>query len=530
MAMPNTLSNDIWYCIATQYLDYRAYTCLSMIDRRLYALLEVNKVACKVVQRDHAYTNEAALAKKGAISWRGAIRYIFLTREAIARALPSSACSIENVNEFRYYQGVLCYKQQGLVRIMNALATAAGCAVVDVQKAIAQTLPNIARANTDFQLLHYSNGLLSVLCRLENMSMSTSSLFVRNGDKFIMYGSHSYQRWNENWEWEIQAVDLETGKAMFEPPIKLSNCDGSEIGKEVCFEMRDSHLYAIFNTPLNGTRGEINWTSFYHCIRISAADSKKTMWRRMWRRQDEEGPINDWWTHLSLDINEATGNLVLTECRREYLGGRSENYRTAYHQIIDGPEPNDCWTVENLEPAFNGLPHYIPDQLPLNNPLVRLLGSEDRPSYAPPRTRLASQYHREYIEEEAESPERQDFNWSCTMFRKYSPRASAFIDVGRKSAADRLCLRVVARRQKCPIDREGEKGLLYSKAIDEAMFESRGIKYWPTKDGCPENWNSLGSCSSCSLHADGDEHLVAVFNGSKLVIVTFAPDFGHLLP
>ncbi|EAS32709.3 uncharacterized protein CIMG_03733 [Coccidioides immitis RS] len=150
-------------------------------------------------------------------------------------------------------------------------------------------------------------------------------------DRFIIYGSLSYRRWNEDWEWEIQAVDLETGKAMFEPSIKLSNCDGSVIGNEVCFEMRNSHLYAVFNTPLKDTQGEINWTSFYHCIRISAADSKKTMWRMLWRRQDEEGPIDDRWTHLSLDINEVTGNLVLNECRREYLGGRSENSRTAYY-------------------------------------------------------------------------------------------------------------------------------------------------------------------------------------------------------
>ena len=55
----------------------------------------------------------------------------------------------------------------------------------------------------------------------------------------------------------------------------------------------------------------------------------------MWRRQHQEGPIDDRWTRLRLDEDESTGELKIVESRKEwYLGSRT------YHKTdIVFPEP-----------------------------------------------------------------------------------------------------------------------------------------------------------------------------------------------
>jgi hypothetical protein len=68
---------------------------------------------------------------------------------------------------------------------------------------------------------------------------------------------------------------------------------------------------------------EIDWTSFYHCIQFPLnspckALLEKTENKSMWRRQYQEGPIDDRWTNLRLDEDESSGRLRIVEARKEW--------------------------------------------------------------------------------------------------------------------------------------------------------------------------------------------------------------------
>jgi hypothetical protein len=71
------------------------------------------------------------------------------------------------------------------------------------------------------------------------------------------------------------------------------------------------YFYALSNqTSFEGE--EIDWTSFYHCIRFPLdsfckALLEKTENKSMWRRQHQEGPIDDRLINLRLDVDESSG-------------------------------------------------------------------------------------------------------------------------------------------------------------------------------------------------------------------------------
>jgi hypothetical protein len=48
----------------------------------------------------------------------------------------------------------------------------------------------------------------------------------------------------------------------------------------------------------------------------------------MWRKQHQEGPIDDRWTNLYLDVDEGTGELKIVESRKEWYLGSSRTKNT----------------------------------------------------------------------------------------------------------------------------------------------------------------------------------------------------------
>ncbi|KAI1973092.1 hypothetical protein LOZ51_005135 [Ophidiomyces ophidiicola] len=539
---------DIWHEIAS-YLGPNDYVNLSLVNRDMYEMLKDEFTARKSAQRFMFHSAECRLAASGKISYRQAIGRIFNVWEAVATANPYSVGLMGYAESFQFRQGVLCYQFGDVIRVMNAREAQDTEVVIDVKAAFADAVLHREFTQHDdnlrTSLKHYSDGIASCLCEWSNrvwllafdvhsvrlgMSSnrvkmarqldSTRGLFIRNNGTYLYYGTHSrrvHHSHRDHHEWLIHGVNLEDNSDITKRPLQLENVVGSELGSTICFEIRDDFLYIVSNQTQHEEE-EVDWTSFYICVRIPLSRPTEPMWQRYWRRQHQEGPLNDTWTSLSLQTDDETGNLIIVESRREWRDGGSENYRTYYMQPIDRPFAQIKWDAERLglaaihplffteDPPSPGFPRYRPvSRLPSDDPLIHTLDAFSKPNYVPPRKRVKRQYHHEYTEEERVSDLRRDFPLSKTKFWAYHHSAGTFIDLVNdpnsrhsSNSSDRLRLRIGSRKRKCPIDETGEEvesGFLYPPEYfdedgtpiecSEERYESRGIKLWPP-DNAPE--------------------------------------------
>jgi hypothetical protein len=332
--------------------------------------------------------------------------------------------------------------------------------------------------------------------RLRAQLESTQQLFVRHNRSYLYYGTHSAVGAQEHSQWEVNCADLNTGELNSENMVVLDKFAGMEIGQTVCFELYQDHLYAVSNEQTYQVE-ELQWTSYYSWICL---DPKLRMPRthRIWRRQHREGPINNFWSDLSFKEDEASGQPMILECRKEWRDGGSENCRTYYIQPL--PAPAD---VDKQQPTSEYYTAAIPDE-----PLAKLLDENSKPVNERPRKRLRRHYHSEY-DGGSEPKPRRDFDLTKTKFRTYILSASSYLDLvddplpgGRGVSRDRLRLRIVSRKRKCPIDEEGiegDPGLLFKPDLEadgrlvenrEERFTSRGVHLWPP-DEAPQELNDL---------------------------------------
>ena len=77
---------------------------------------------------------------------------------------------------------------------------------------------------------------------------------------------------------------------------------------------------------------------------------EKTENESMWRRQHQEGPIDDRWTNLRLDVDEGIGDIKIVESRKEWHLGSSKSQRTFYTTPIVFPHRSE------QDPAYMCLP------------------------------------------------------------------------------------------------------------------------------------------------------------------------------
>ncbi|KAK2754673.1 hypothetical protein FQN54_006806 [Arachnomyces sp. PD_36] len=518
MSAPNldTIPFDILHQIASG-LPCQDYVNLSRVNRSLHFTLQDESIARRSAESYLAHTKEVKFAQDKTISYREAIGRTFNVREALATAQPYSVMLLAFGDSFVYNEGILCYLWGDYIRVLDVHGASKGEAVLNIGETLRggrfQYAPGTGGA-IHLSLLHYSNRILACLCEIEGHPgawlialditctnpekspivifrslVTTRNLFVRHNGRHLYYGTLSVPTPDGHYEWLLQGVDMKT-KQSLDSSVHLKNFVGSELGQSVCFEIYGDHLYAVSNQT-SAVEEEVDWTSYYCCLRISLEDGQKTPIRRIWRRQHREGPINDSWTDLSLHTDSETGVLVIMECRREWQNGGSENFRTYYSQ------PLDCFDGK-------GQKHSVrlgPTQLPRDEPLTSTLGPNDKPNYEPPKKRICRNYHPEYSRDE-QPADRRDFILAKTKYHTYNPSASTFLDIVNDpteqstltAPPDRLRLRIGSRKRKCPIDEngeEGEKGLLYPPEhtkdgtkntpleLSDERFVSRGIHLWP---------------------------------------------------
>jgi len=154
-------------------------------------------------------------------------------------------------------------------------------------------------------------------------------------------GSHSATGSHGHHEWLLQVFDLCTFAPTCTEPFQLQEFYGSEIGSTVCFTIHNGYFYSVTNQTSMETE-EVDWTSFYHLVKFRLDDPDPELTGKViWRRQHLEGPINDAWTDLGFQIDQCTGELLVVECRKEWVNGGSHSTRTYYTQSLDRAELKD---------------------------------------------------------------------------------------------------------------------------------------------------------------------------------------------
>lgn len=472
------------------------------------------------------HTKEGQAAASANHGYRTAVSRLVDIKEAVAVALPYSASVIGYGSTFLYHAGALCYVLDDDIRVLDVHAAARTEQVMSISSVVARVVPTLRggqRGPIRLSLLSFCDDILAFLVelagtaenwlvaidlsqsksasslsarkgrlRLRTRLSSTRRLFVRHNRSYLYYGTHSGIGYHGFPLWAVHCVDLTTGIQLTDDkPVQLEDVAGSEIGQTVCFGLHHDHLYAV-STQVDFEDDEsVAWTSFYAwtCLAPGPNPARRQTPRRTWRRHHREGPINDTWTDLSLQQDEASQRLLILECRREWRDGGSDNCRTYYMHELPSPE---AIHAENHQES-----HHQPSKFDFGD------SPDDRP-----KKRLRRHYHPEYPQPASPSPASpgsssppRDFILARTKYHTYNLSASSFLDLVNdphshpRSPHDRLRLRTVSRKRKTPIDSSGDEGpagLLYPPDQHDAAgrplehseerFVSRGTHLWP-----PEN-------------------------------------------
>ena len=375
-----------------------------------------------------------------------------------------------------YEQSTLCYSNTNSIRVLN-LRTGS-----ETEKVISfrffghkvalpgETASSPALQPRKLELLGYCNDIVTVLCDfgpskgcflfalnvsdsnerprclLKHRLRCTDHIFACHNEKYLYHGTLSARGSHGHQEWLVQGFDLSTGHKLTDEPVQLYDFAGSDLGISVIFRIHDGHFYALSNQTSHESE-EVNWTSYYHYIRFAVDDKDpKVEIKTIYRRQDHDGPINDAWTVIEFQVDHETGELLIVECRKEWVGGGSTAIRTYYVQSWDRAYHDD-WDRENtVDP----------------NDQVRLTVTEkDNARYErPPHPRVAKYTHTEFADRQ--TTERREYLRAKTKYHCYDFNNQCYVDLvvdevddeGSWRKKDRVRLRVVSRLPLSPLDRE----------------------------------------------------------------------------
>lgn len=326
-------------------------------------------------------------------------------------------------------------------------------------------------------------------------------LFVRHTSSFLYYGTYTGVGRSGHHEWEIRGVSLPPGSSNFvcAPPIQLEDFFGTDIGSTIAFEIHDNHFYAISNQTSFDVE-ELDWTSFYHCIRFPLDQpyfDYVEINPRIYRRQHKEGPIHDSWTDLTIQIDECTNEPVIVEARREWQNGSSRQFRTFYISPIPSFGAKSTTTSRDESPSTGAVAD-IP-MLPLDDRFTELLDSSNKPNYAPWQPRYSWNFHPEF-ESSSVAESSRSFILARTKFRAYNYSCTSFIDLVEDerccpdTSPTSACLRIrIGSRRIAPLDwapdgAQSSTSLKGKEAVTDApmpgtekdaLYRHSSIKMWP---------------------------------------------------
>ncbi|KAJ5347386.1 uncharacterized protein N7506_000639 [Penicillium brevicompactum] len=530
----DTLPFDVFYHIATS-LDDRDLIHLSRVNRALHSITQSEQIARKTVENGLLHSKEGQAAMTAQSGYRKAVGLRFAVHEAVATANPYSVACVGYAASFIYNQGHLAYRCQNHIRVLHVHGVATSERVLDLTQVLPHPLHTAGPVPADnVTLLSYSDdtlvfqvtGVSATEDALFVIDMRRSSrprpvfhrsipasapIFVRHTRSYLWYGTFTAADGSDG-VWTITGVDLETGVRI---GIQLDRIVDGDLGQTLCFEMHDEHLYAV-STQVASDDSEIH-SSFYHWFCFAPRESGRKWNGRFWRREHQEGPINEMWTDLSIRKDEMTGQPVILECRREWRDGKT----TAGAGRSSGASFGGAMTT--------------PSWVSMDGDLA-------------PCKRLRRHYHAEY---ESGSTKRQEFIPARTKHRSYHLGSSTFVDLVNDPASDglrsrdRLRLRTVSRKRKSPIDKDGTEGYpnrLFQPTQTDAVgrpiegseerFECRGVHMWPPENATAVQQLLCPSTRIGSVKSTADERSIIYSidapglpsNHQALILISFDPN------
>jgi hypothetical protein len=335
------------------------------------------------------------------------------------------------------------------------------------------------------------------LLRIVVVGPDNSKLFVRHTSQYLYYGSHTGISPNDgHHKWKIWGVALRPTlnmPAQQEQPLLLEDFHGSDIGSTVAFEIHAGFFYAVSNQGTYEVE-EIDWTSFYNCIRFPLHDPVYKALQtdaRVYRRQHAEGAIHDSWTDLTLQHDEETNDFFVVESRREWLGSSSKQARTFYTTRMSFSPPNSLDNPDSPDASSSA-----PPQLPANDILTTLLDSSSRANYMPTPRQYSWTRHPELGSSDIAQ---RSFILARTKFRAYNYSCSTFMDLVEddkccpdRSLSSPACLRLrIGSRRVAPPTLPSATGT-NDKAnlqqanqptdgdfVDQTHYRYTSIRMWP---------------------------------------------------
>lgn len=400
---------------------------------------------------------------------RGLLGQVHAEREALRVAAPFSTSLLAYATSFIYQNGVLCYTNRHELRTIHLnkrglVSTSNQTERVVYGRLFAKTISDCQEYDDvwtnypeprSMKIQGYAEGVVTLLCdfglalgqylfaidleraepekncAIEDVSgdlfclrlQSTHKLFVRHNAQYLYYGIHTATGSSGFNEWLIYGYNWRRKERVFQLPLQLYEFVGSDIGTTACFTIYNDSFIALTN-QMSFESEEVDWTSLYHYVQISLGDSKpEPKIKVMWRRQHHEGPIHDAWTDLGFQVDQRTGELLIVECRKEWLGGTSTSERTYYTQ---------SFTRSSHREKSNEISY------PTDDPLTRLLDDCSKPQWEKPKQRIAKYVHPEYDskmrrdrkeERVNTNKERKEYIRAKTKFNGYSFNVGCFVDM-----------------------------------------------------------------------------------------------------
>lgn len=522
------------------------------------------------LQRCIPRSREARLAQQGQISYQEALARTFQRRNAYTAAQPFSVLVLGTGSDFLYRDGILTYLLNRVVHIINVHEASITESFIDLCAAlrISET------AEHHFRLLHSQDNVLSIF-RTSRSSNTQAHLivldtrpdiiaaggsiifqkrlsigqkhFVRHDSRHLVYGTYTGTEDSEDDAWGFQLFDLTSNQSTSQS-FRPGSFTTADIGSNIVFEVFDGCFYAVTSQITVDCEGQ-DPSSYYGGCRypLSGSPQEVEFWR-IWRRQQREGPIHDLWTNLTLQKDENSHDLVLSESRREWQDGFSKQKRTFY------TEPLDLTTISQFNVSYRE--HVELKKAAATSTLTNDADDEDftvetllsevsdfmLPDLSLPHRRSSRHFQPEFCG--TSFPEDSRFALPSIRYKSYHYSNSAFLDIVIDNRPPTKCpgrinclrFRIGSRVVASPLGLDGllqrsaaESGKGFS--VDDEFYNDRGIVLWPPLDAPAELHDLLSGATDVSkLKAASDERSIvymATTNDSNsiapIVLINFDP-------
>ncbi|KZL86148.1 f-box domain-containing protein [Colletotrichum incanum] len=203
----------------------------------------------------------------------------------------------------------------------------------------------------------------------------------------------------------------------------------------------------------------------------------------MWRRQHDEGPIDDRWSTLQLEKDPVNGDIMVLECRREWLVDECSSTRTSYRTVL---------RFSDLQDHSNDDPDSNPESGTENNGIPPIHPCSASTIALAKRQRESSEFHRG--DNGSTTPA---ITLSQCFIRSYNHSCETFIDLvndpdASESMTRRLQLRSISRSSHVgnnpwlqePLAGSSEKQPLQLSTLNKTSW-------WPPKIDISQNTTCL---------------------------------------